>query len=585
MTVNHQRPGRTLSHRRHAIYGLLLLLFGCFLFWKCRYGYANIDEAFYLTIPYRLYQGDSLLVHEWHMSQMSALLNLPAVSLFVSVTGGTTGIVLFMRYLCTTAQIATAAFIYSRFHKLHWLGAVVASLSCLIYTPFGVMAPSYNTLGLMATVLSTVIVLTAQTRKPLQYTIAGLIYAAAVLCCPFLAIVFFLYLAVVAVMLLVRKCRHQDLHSEFYFWTFPGAFFLTLGAGIAAAAFFAFLLSRSKVGDILHSLPVIFSDPEHPILPLSEMIESFIRNILEINPWSKPIHLTLTGLAIVCLLDKQRIRHRLIYFPIASIGYFLLILSYWIFRPYINYFMWPMNLLAPFVLLLSRDKNIKKILSVSWTTGMLYAFCINASSNQIFYVISSTSTVATVGSILCIALFLQEIKDSEEKAFPRSFAAALVGLIFATQLCSQTVSRYNSVFWEPDGMPSLTVKIDTGIDAGVYASEMRAQEYYEALENLQVLQSYDFENVLFLSRNTWYYLLGDYRSAAYSAWLSAASELDINIFGTYLSIARDKWPDLVYADGDYTDFAEEYAAEFGYTIDRTEPVYVLIRAPQSEETQ
>lgn len=34
---------------------------------------------------------------------------------------------------------------------------------------------------------------------------------------------------------------------------------------------------------------------------------------------------------------------------------------------------------------------------------------------------------------------------------------------------------------------------------------------------------------------------------------------------------------LVYSDGDYTDFAEKYAGEFGHTIARTDPVYVLIR--------
>ena len=36
---------------------------------KCRYGVANFDEAFYLTIPYRLCQGDQPLVHEWHVTQ------------------------------------------------------------------------------------------------------------------------------------------------------------------------------------------------------------------------------------------------------------------------------------------------------------------------------------------------------------------------------------------------------------------------------------------------------------------------------------------------------------------------------------
>ena len=46
------------------VFAGILLAAACFLFWKCPYGYGNIDEAFYLTVPYRLAQGDALLEEE-----------------------------------------------------------------------------------------------------------------------------------------------------------------------------------------------------------------------------------------------------------------------------------------------------------------------------------------------------------------------------------------------------------------------------------------------------------------------------------------------------------------------------------------
>ena len=39
------------------IYGAVIIA----LFWKCRYGYAQLDEAFYPTIAYRFLQGDLIL--------------------------------------------------------------------------------------------------------------------------------------------------------------------------------------------------------------------------------------------------------------------------------------------------------------------------------------------------------------------------------------------------------------------------------------------------------------------------------------------------------------------------------------------
>ena len=80
------------------------LLFLCFLaalalvlLWRCRFGFASTDEAFYLTIPYRPLQGDALLTGEGRLSQRSGLLWMPAVWIFTPLTAGTEGILLFLR--------------------------------------------------------------------------------------------------------------------------------------------------------------------------------------------------------------------------------------------------------------------------------------------------------------------------------------------------------------------------------------------------------------------------------------------------------------------------------------------------------
>ena len=57
---------KTRTRENDAVFFMLLGLTAVFFCWRCRYGFAEADEAFYPTIAYRLTQGDRLLVDEWH---------------------------------------------------------------------------------------------------------------------------------------------------------------------------------------------------------------------------------------------------------------------------------------------------------------------------------------------------------------------------------------------------------------------------------------------------------------------------------------------------------------------------------------
>ena len=49
---------------------LCALTFHLTLIWAPHHHY---DETFYATVPYRLIIGDSLVQHEWHLTQFSSL--------------------------------------------------------------------------------------------------------------------------------------------------------------------------------------------------------------------------------------------------------------------------------------------------------------------------------------------------------------------------------------------------------------------------------------------------------------------------------------------------------------------------------
>ena len=75
------------------------------VFWKCKYGYATLDEAFYPTIGYRFLQGDAILYEEWSNTQLTGILMLPILKIYQIINGGMEGVYLYLRYTYTILKI------------------------------------------------------------------------------------------------------------------------------------------------------------------------------------------------------------------------------------------------------------------------------------------------------------------------------------------------------------------------------------------------------------------------------------------------------------------------------------------------
>ena len=144
-------------------------------------------KSFYLTVPYRLTAGDGLFINEWHLSQMAGFLIYPFMKLYQLVFDGTDGIILHFRYIFTFLHICTSLFIYVRLRK-YKIAALGASISYLLFTTFGIMALSYNSIAVACTTITGILLATNDNKKWYISYLAGLFYAAAVLCCPYLVI-------------------------------------------------------------------------------------------------------------------------------------------------------------------------------------------------------------------------------------------------------------------------------------------------------------------------------------------------------------------------------------------------------------
>lgn len=111
-------------------------------------GVDLIDEGFYVAVPYRFALGARPFVDEMNILQTAAFFSFPFVKVYVWLTGGATGIVLFMRhlYLVWSVLVASVAFLGLK-RVVRWEHALLASLVCATLVIATISDLSYNTLG------------------------------------------------------------------------------------------------------------------------------------------------------------------------------------------------------------------------------------------------------------------------------------------------------------------------------------------------------------------------------------------------------------------------------------------------------
>lgn len=105
----------------------------CIYIYRLPLGGAGNDEAFYLTIPQRLLQGDGLISDEWHGSQLYCFYTAPVLFLRNLIFPTNNGIIVQYRYIYLFIHAFVAIGIYLRLRKRHGPGATVAVLLFFLF--------------------------------------------------------------------------------------------------------------------------------------------------------------------------------------------------------------------------------------------------------------------------------------------------------------------------------------------------------------------------------------------------------------------------------------------------------------------
>ena len=558
----------------------IVLMAGGLLFsiWKCFYGFGGNDEAFYLTVPHRLTLGDAFISDEWHLSQLSGFLTLPFTWLYTTITGSTDGIILAARFVYVIFHGVISVAIYTRLRKYGYISVFVCAFF-FIYTPYNIMAMSYNTMGLDLVALCGVIMGTASYKKKLPLIISGVAFAGAVLCCPYLAVAYILYgLCMIVHTLLKKKNTKFILKSEL----FAGRTFLFFSIGIfaLAAVFLVFALSRVSISEIFEYLPYLMTDPEHPQIAIGTRINSYFKTIFECHSHFKIAIFSYLAMLVVMIFDRKRKLHRSVYL-IVTTAIAILSIPLVIFV-YYNAAMFPAIFIGITSYILC-DKKPKSLFASLFVLSIIYSVAICFSSNQYFYVISMVMTSGNIASYIFLAQLIREIRGSKDNITyapaVKIFSFAFVAFMILMQGSLQITAKANHCFWETGSPTTLTSQISTGPAKGIYTNYDNFCNYENINNDLHYYDTKQKDNILFLTAKTWTYLaVEDFPYATLSAWISGERPSSIERLKTYYSINPEKKPTYIYipkqSEWDLSDVYNQ-AYVYGYSVEENDISYKL----------
>lgn len=477
--------------KKQAYFGYALLaMVAAVLTWRCFYGFCWSDESFYLTFAQRMWNGQQLIVDEWHPVQFYSAVLYPVYSLYHMIFG-TTGIYLFARIFYTFLAFGCSLLVFYTFSREHaLLPAWLCAVSVLLYSRGNIWGASYYNLFLLLTVAAFCLALLGRQRTWLLLP-CGLCLGFSVLCVPYFAPFVIAALAAGTV---------SGKHRKMTGWIFAGI--------CLAAGYFLVCFLPRDLGAVLSSLGKILSDPEHETGPVSNLILA-IRDVKLLYYYEACLVLLSTGLVLIGgKLPKKwgQIPGLLIALGGALVSFLRYRNAETGFAAY-TFVLFCLPLLASRWLYRKMDRMALALRILGVAMGLSMALS------------SNTEAIGfTVGlAVYAMGVMLQLIRP-EEQPLRRLTAVVLAAIM----LLATFSGRVTQVFRD-GALSDLKVTMTQGPAAGIRTTREHAQQYGEILSMLDDLQTRCREesSIFFTKLLPWGYLACDYPCAAPTAWRTA----------------------------------------------------------------
>lgn len=135
------------THKNRIVTLLFALLCAASLVVMVRGAFVGleIDEEYALSLGYRLVSGDRLFYSMWEPHQLSSLPAAALLAVFIGITGGTTGVLVFFRLVVLVCKAGMSYVFYREFRRdLGRPAALLAALVLFAFVPKWFLGPDYT---------------------------------------------------------------------------------------------------------------------------------------------------------------------------------------------------------------------------------------------------------------------------------------------------------------------------------------------------------------------------------------------------------------------------------------------------------
>lgn len=537
------------------------VLIAALYIWRLRYGNAELDEAFYMTIPFRMLKGDTLLMDEWHVTQLSGFLLTPFMALQRLLVGSMEGVALNFRIFWLIEHLAVMTLVYFLLEKRARFAAAAAAWIYGLFTPFGIMALSYNSMGVDAVFLLAVLFYLGHCSAAADI-FKGFLLAVMVLCNPY---TLGIYAALMLLALVHGILRRQTQLSGIHVLRWH------LGILILLIPFTVHVLSgMDSVSALMAQLRHILYDPAHG---KKEFFSSSLQWIKSVQKWNPEFFRAYTPLLLAGLIIRR--------WRPGILSAIMLLCAYYVLRD-ARYFMyiWDGNSMVLFAcfagaaaFLFSEKKELRALLCV-FALPFCYALCINMASNQ-----ALRSVLSAFMPACCLSMILLEDYCRAHTAMIRCaklripYLAAAAVLALCVQLSAQSYIRLFQVFWEWEPPRAMTASIEEGPLKGIATTPQKKSEYERLCREIEQLGNLENKQIAFFQSVPIGFLIADAQMGSPSAWMEFDNLRDERLAAYYQLNPQNK-PDILFVDRlSLNEWSEEqyagYAAENGYMIERS----------------
>lgn len=520
---------RTQQHILFFIIALVILLIN---FWKSTKGIGVSDEHFYTTLGYRFYLGDAMFYDDWHIAQMIGIFIYPFVALFQSIFKSNDGIILFMRLVYSFFVLLVGTFFYVRFNKKGYV-AIFSSVVYMLFTPFNIMALSYNTMGVGFLLLALSVKPYSFKNKMIKtrYFISGIFFSLSVLNSPYLALLYFLY-GIFVVFLKIKKIK------PWFDFELTNFIFFTSGIFLSACIFMIVILKNTSVAQILSTIPFLI-DPSH-----SNGLYIFFVTLIDIIKHYNIFIFIYLCIFMYIYIKRGKIKNKN-YIVLSCVISFVIYLIYHYFANYQNIIggysliFIPVTVigLITFILLEKKDYQIFLCFLV---IPLIYAILISLSSNVR---IRAFCNPLVISSMISVIFFYQFYKENFSKTLFKIFC-----LFVITLLSYLFMFKINYVYgYIP--MSDLNTLVTKGPLKGLYGEIKEIEAYNRRFEDMQKINSLPTDSIMLITNETWMYLASTKKPNVNSTYLYLWQlEEYEDIMSKYLEIHSDKKNYSIYLD-------------------------------------